>query len=144
VPPAAVSYTEGPFTGSVTRTGAFGDPIAFTPGQTTNTVVTTLSSLNLECNNTSVAPLSLVDVEGEAPATTTTTAPAATPITTAAAAPAAPGPAVGGAAAGGGALPRTGEFDLELAGLGAALIGVGYGARAIARRRKHTADADSG
>jgi len=108
---SAVTYTEGPFTGTVTRTAAIGDPIVFTPGTTTNSVTIPGLTLNFTCDPGDITPMTLTDQEGPVPPTTTTSTTVVATTTT---------PAVAG-----NALPRTGGVDGRLIILGLGLIGVG-------------------
>jgi hypothetical protein len=112
----SVSYTEGPFVGTVNRTAAVDEPIVFGPGPNTNTVETGLATLHIACAPGAVQNMSLVDEDGTAPSTTTTTRPATS--TTAGTSTT--------AATGGTELPATGGVDLRLVVLALALIDIGY------------------
>jgi hypothetical protein len=122
-----VSYLEGPYTGTVTRTAAIGEQIVFTPGDIT-TFVLAPTELDLACVPAQVSPMVLVDQEGAAPPPT-----APPTIPTLPTASTTPTTAVADVA--GDELPRTGGFDLELAAAGLGLVALGYGARVTARRR---------
>lgn len=126
-----VGYTEGPFTGTFTRTAEVDGIIEFTPGTITNT--TTSSNgipIPLVCTP-GAGVLSVTDQTGTAPSTTTTTRPAIVTTTTAAA------PATTASTQGTTELPRTGtSSNLLLVLLALALIDIGYLALSASRDRR--------
>jgi hypothetical protein len=131
-----VGYTQGPFTGTFTRTAAVDEPIVFTPGTLTSSVVTSPSGLvlNITCTP-SAGALTVTDQDGVAPSTTTTTRPV---ITTTTGAPTTTTVAAGAQAR---ALPRTGSSSLIMIVVALGLIDLGYLALTAskpARRRTST------
>jgi hypothetical protein len=125
-----VGYTHGPFTATYNRTAAVDEPIVFAPEQITAAVTTSPSALTL--NIVCTAPetlMTLNDVTGEAPTTTTTTRPQVVPTT----APPATQPTDGGVG-GTGELPATGtSSNLFLVFLAIVLIDIGYLALSASR-----------
>jgi len=132
---AAVTYNTGPFTGTVNRTGAIGDPITFVPGVSTASITPFSGDmpllpqpLNVICTPGDIVPLTVVDVEGtttttESTASTSTTRPPANTTTTVGgnttASTVAPVPQSTSA------LARTGGFHMELFLVGLGLLGAG-------------------
>lgn len=119
-----IGYTQGPFTGTFTRTAAVDEPIEFTPGVVTSTVVSENTqgvpgaTLYIICSP-GEGVLTMQDRDGVAPSTTTTTRPAV--VTTV------PAPTTTVAVAGTQQLPRTGtSSNLLLVLLALGLIDLGY------------------
>jgi hypothetical protein len=135
-----VTYSEGPFSGTVTRTSAIGDPVVFTPG-TVHSSVTVLGTivLNFVCTpGGDTVPLSVVDDTSG----TTTTTQATTSSTTGGST----SSSVAGTSTTAGTtapLPVTGGINLRLVVLALALIDIGYLAWSAGqpprRRRRPTA-----
>ena len=65
---AAITYDQGPFTGTFTRSGT-GGMVQFTPGVTTTDSVTPAATLHLKCTPMQVTPLTLTDVSVGSPTT---------------------------------------------------------------------------
>jgi len=132
---AAVTYDIGPFSGTVTRTGAIGDPITFVPGVSMASITPFAGDMallpqpiNVICTPGDIVPLTVVDVEGtttttESTSTTSTTRPPASTTTTiggnTTATTVAPVPASTTE------LARTGGFHMELFLVGLGLLGAG-------------------
>jgi hypothetical protein len=130
----AVTFTTGPFSGTVTRTGAIGDPISFVPGATTASITPFAGDMallpqpiNVICTpGENTVPLTVVDEEGTTTTTeststtstttrqTTTTTGGNTTATTVAPVPASTTE-----------LARTGGFHMELFLVGLGLLGAG-------------------
>lgn len=125
-----VGYTEGPFTGTFTRTAAVDELIEFKPGTITNLTTSNNNvAIPLVCTP-GAGVLSVTDETGTAPSTTTTTRPPVVQPTTTVA------PATT-AAVGGNELPRTGtSSNLFLVLLALALIDIGYLALSASRDRR--------
>jgi hypothetical protein len=117
-----VSYSEGPFTGTVHRTAAVDEPIVFAPGNVTNTSTPAELGLplNIACTPGSVVNLSVVDQDGVAPSTTSTSTTTTLRTTTTT------GIGATTTVATGGELAVTGGIDLRLVVLALALIDIGY------------------
>jgi hypothetical protein len=127
-----VGFTDGPHTGTFNRTAAVDEPIVFTPGTITSTVVAT-ATLQIICSP-GAGVLTMTDQDGVAPSTTTTTRQAVVAPTTTAA------PVVRDVAQAR-QLPRTGSENLVLVVLAIVLIDLGYlalSASQPARRRRAT------
>ena len=127
-----VGFTEGPFTGTFTRTAEVDGVIEFKLG----TITTTATSNNgiavpLVCTP-GAGVLSVTDQDGVAPSTTTTTRPPVVDPTTTVAPTTTAGPVVAGEQ-----LPRTGAgSNLLLVLLALALIDIGYLALSASRDRR--------
>jgi len=130
---SAVTFDSGPITGTVTRTGAIGDPISFVPGVSTASITPFAGGnpllpqpLNVICTPGDIVPLTVVDVEGTTTTTesTSTTTSTTRPTTTTTggnttATTVSPVPASTTE------LARTGGFHMELFLVGLGLLGAG-------------------
>lgn len=119
-----VGFTDGPFTGTFTRTAAVDEPIVFTPGTITSNVTSSSGTvLSITCAPGAGA-LTVTDQDGVAPSTTTTTRPPVVTTTTQAATTTTD--TVAGTTQGN-QLPRTGSSsNLILVVLALGLIDIGY------------------
>ncbi|MFZ6003775.1 MAG: hypothetical protein ACOYXM_07540 [Actinomycetota bacterium] len=114
-----IGYTQGPFTGTFTRTAAVDEPIEFTPGVVTSTVITSSNIPLVIACTPGEAVLTMQDQDGVAPSTTTTTRPIVTTTV--------PATTTTVAVAGVQQLPRTGtSSNLLLVLLALGLIDLGY------------------
>jgi hypothetical protein len=132
----AVSFQEGPFDATFTRSGT-GTPVVLSPGTVTTTSTAGGIALHLTCAPTDVTPLTLNDQAGPTPPSTTQPPPETLPLVAPTTAPPA---TTGGTSTGSGtatrttALARTG-FHAELLYLGIAMLGAGYALSLAGRRR---------
>lgn len=127
-----VGFSES-HTGTFTRTAAVDEPIVFSPGVITTTVVAA-ATVNLICTP-GAGVLTLTDKDGDAPATTTTARAAVITTTSTTAAAVVKGVTTARQ------LPRTGSENLVLVVIAIVLIDLGYVALSAsqpARRRRAT------